>query len=115
MGITAPLIVQRRRLMPRHHQATHKTTLHGGTLLVQAQAKLGIGYGAYYWLSDSGLGGSYVGESFLSSGYTPNTMGQDYINIYTAPTTTPTPTSTPTPTPAQRYHPLQYQQLHQPR
>ena len=67
-------------------------------LLVQAQAKLGIGFGPYYWISNSGLGGAYVGEALISSGYTPNTMGQAYINAYTAPTTNPNPTSLPTPT-----------------
>jgi hypothetical protein len=72
--------------------------------LIQAQNACGIGAGAYYWLSSGGLGGSFDGEELITSGYTPNTMGQDYINAYTAPaptpTPTPTPTTTPTPTPA---------------
>ena len=79
------------------------------SLMVKAQAKLGIGYGPYYWLSDSGLGGAYIGETLISSGYTPNTMGQAYINSYVEhlhqhprhhqllPTTTPRPTTTPHP------------------
>jgi hypothetical protein len=40
-----------------------------------------------------------VGEALISSGYTPNTMGQAYINAYTAPTTTTPSISTPSPTP----------------
>ena len=50
--------------------------------LLQAQDALGIGSGAYYWLSSSGLGGTFDGNELLTSGYTPNTMGQEYINAY---------------------------------
>lgn len=77
--------------------------------LLAAQRDLNIGATPYYWLSDSGLGGVYAGESMLSSGYSPNTMGQNFISAYKATTTTPsvtptltvtpTPTATPTPTP----------------
>ena len=75
--------------------------------LILAQRDLGVGAGAYYWLSDSGLGPVYSGESMLTSGYTPNTMGQSYINAYNgapaptaSPSPTPIPTATPTPTPS---------------
>jgi hypothetical protein len=50
--------------------------------LLQAQNALGIGAGAYYWLSSNGLGGAYAGEDLLISGYTPNTFGQIYINAH---------------------------------
>jgi hypothetical protein len=52
--------------------------------LLQAENALGIGEGAYYWLSDSGLGGVFDGNDLLTSGYTPNTTGQECINAYQA-------------------------------
>ena len=99
MGVNAPLVSNEEGSCFATSSNT-QNDITWWTLLLQAQANLGIGFGAYYWLSDSGLGGSYVGETLISSGYSPNAMGQAYMNIYTAPTTTSTPTSTPTPTPS---------------
>ncbi len=76
--------------------------------LILAQRDLNVGAGAYYWLSDNGLGGVFSGEALLSTGtgYKPNTMGQSYINAYNganspapSPTATPKPTATATPKP----------------
>ncbi len=53
--------------------------------LLQAQNALGIGAGAYYWLSSRGLGPTYDGNELLTSGYAPNTMGQEYITAYISP------------------------------
>jgi hypothetical protein len=101
MGIVAPLVVNEEGscLTYSSNQARDVTWW---TNLLQAQYDLGIGAGAYYWISDNGLGPVYAGETMLSSGYAPNAMGQAYINAYRAGTTqieTPTPTATPTPTP----------------
>ncbi len=97
MDVSAPLVINEEGscLSSSSNTANDATWW---TNLLTAQYACGIGDGAYYWLSSSGLGGTYDGEELLSSGYTPNTMGQDYINAYVAPSPTPTPTATPTPT-----------------
>jgi hypothetical protein len=97
MGITAPLVVNEEGscLTSSSNQQADYTWWQN---LVLAQRDLNIGAGAYYWLSDAGLGGVYSGETMLSTGYSPNTMGQSYINAYIAPTSTPTPSPTATPT-----------------
>ncbi len=106
MGINAPLVVNEEGSCLAS-SPDRQRDLTWWTNVLLAQRDLGIGAGAYYWLSDSGLGGVYAGESMLSSGYTPNAMGQAYIDAYQAPTvtvpttpaTTPEPTVTPSPTP----------------
>ncbi|MCW4029163.1 MAG: glycoside hydrolase family 5 protein [Candidatus Bathyarchaeota archaeon] len=102
MGVVAPLVINEEGsclVASSNYQADYTWWQN----LVLAQRDLGIGAGAYYWLSDAGLGGVYSGESLLSTGvgYTPNTMGQAYINAYNGPTVTVTPTPTATPTPTQ--------------
>ncbi len=100
MGISAPLVINEEgSCLSSSGNSQNDYTWFGN--LLQAQNALGIGAGAYYWLSSSGLGGTYDGEYLLSSGYAAANMGQDYINAYTGTTTTPSPppTSTPTPTP----------------
>lgn len=108
MGVTAPLVINEEGSCLTS-SPNKQNDLTWWTNLVLAQRDLNIGAGAYYWLSDSGLGGVYSGESLLSSGYSPNAMGQAYINAYNGATTniptptataTPAPTATPTPTPA---------------
>jgi len=114
MGITAPLVIN------EQGSCIAKTTNIQNDLtwwanLLRAQHDLGIGAGAYYWLSDTGLGHIYAGETMLTRGYTPNAMGQAYINEYKPQTQTTTATqqtsvstsitetptqSTPTPTPS---------------
>ena len=102
MGVTAPLVVNEEGscLASSPNKQNDYTWWQN---LVVAQRDLNIGAGPYYWLSDSGLGGIYVGESMLSSAYSPNTMGQYYIDAYKAtagtPVVTPTPTVIPKPTP----------------
>ncbi len=109
MGVTAPLVINEEgSCLASSSNKQNDYTWWAN--LVLAQRDLGIGAGAYYWISDSGLGPVYVGESMLSSGsgYAPNSMGQGYINGYkatttnptTTPTTSPTPKPTTTPTPA---------------
>ncbi len=93
MGITAPLVINEEGSC-LNNSPDHQKDATWWSNLVIAQQDLGIGAGAYYWLSDSGLGGVYAGESMLSSGYSPNQMGQAYINAYSSPAT---PVSTPTP------------------
>ncbi|MGE5555122.1 MAG: cellulase family glycosylhydrolase [Methanocella sp.] len=103
MGVTAPLVANEEGscLLSSPNKQNDYTWWKN---LLLAQRDLNIGAGAYYWLSEAGLGGVYVGQSMLTSGYTPNTMGQHFINAYQAPSTpnvtpTPAPTATPTPTP----------------
>ncbi|MCL5949549.1 MAG: glycoside hydrolase family 5 protein, partial [Candidatus Bathyarchaeota archaeon] len=110
MGVNAPLVINEEGscLSSSPNKQNDYTWWQN---LILAQRDLGVGAGAYYWLSDSGLGGVYSGETMLTSGYTPNTMGQSYINAYNGaptpttnpanptPTPTPAPTATPTPTP----------------
>jgi hypothetical protein len=103
MGIVAPLVINEEGscLAYSSNQARDVTWW---TNLLQVQYDLGIGAGAYYWLSDAGLGPIYAGETMLSSGYAPNAMGQAFINAYRSGTTqietpTPVPTATPTPEP----------------
>lgn len=75
--------------------------------LLKVQRDLGIGMGAYYWLSDNGIGPIYTARlTLLSKGenYTPNPMGQAFIDSYVqtiTPTTGPTnnPIITPSPVP----------------
>ncbi len=97
MDVSAPLVINEEGSCLSSSSNTANDATWWSNLLA-AQYACGIGDGAYYWLSSSGLGGTYDGEELLSSGYTANTMGQDYINAYVAPTPTPTPTATPTPT-----------------
>jgi hypothetical protein len=98
MGVTAPLVSNEEGscLASSPNKQNDYTWWQN---LLAAQRDLNIGATPYYWLSDSGLGGVYMGESMLSSGYSPNTMGQSFINAYQAPTSTPTPSPTTTPTP----------------
>ncbi|HSV49573.1 MAG TPA: cellulase family glycosylhydrolase, partial [Candidatus Acidoferrales bacterium] len=107
MGITAPLVINEEGSC-LSYSSNKQRDVTWWTNLLQAQYDLGLGAGAYYWLSDSGLGPVYAGETMLSSGYTPNAMGQAYINAYKAssvqietPTPTPTATATPTPVPTE--------------
>ena len=111
MGITAPLVINEEGSC-LDSSANKQKDYTWWTNLLLAQRDLNVGAGAYYWLSDAGLGGVFAGESMLSSGYQPNAMGQAYINAYQgqqplltlpvtpAPTaTTPNPTATQTPAP----------------
>jgi hypothetical protein len=107
MGVTAPLVINEEGSC-LSSSPNHQNDYTWWQNIVLAQRDLNVGAGAYYWLSDSGLGGVYAGETMLTSGYTPNTMGQSYIDAYNgaptatvAPTPTPTasPTSAPTPAP----------------
>jgi hypothetical protein len=101
MGVTAPLVVNEEGSCLSSSRNRQNDYTWWQNLLL-AQRDLGIGAGAYYWLSDSGLGPVYAGETMLSSGYSPNTMGQHFINAYKPTTTspvTPTPTATPTTNP----------------
>jgi hypothetical protein len=101
MGVNAPLVINEEGSCLVCSTNKNADYTWWGNLL-NAQRDLNIGAGAYYWLSDSGLGPAYSGETMLSSGYSPNEMGKRFINAYvptsTTNPTTPTPTSTPTPT-----------------
>jgi len=100
MGVNAPLVINEQGscLTKSNNKQNDYTWWQN---LLKAQYDLNIGAGAYYWLSDTGLGNIYSGETMLTNHYTPNTMGQTYINTYnTKPTTTPPPTTIkPTETP----------------
>ncbi|HEY9753771.1 MAG TPA: hypothetical protein V6C97_01275, partial [Oculatellaceae cyanobacterium] len=81
MGITAPLVVNEEgSCLSRSSNRARDVTW--WTNLLAAQRDLNIGAGAYYWLSDGGLGPVYSGETMLNGGYSPNDMGQAYINAY---------------------------------
>jgi hypothetical protein len=111
MGVTAPLVVNEEGSC-LSYSSNRQRDVTWWTNLLRAQYDLGIGAGAYYWLSDSGLGPVYAGETMLSSGYQPNAMGQALIDAYkpgsvqvetpapTAPAT-PAPTEAPAPTPTE--------------
>jgi hypothetical protein len=106
MGIKAPLVINEEgSCLQKSTNKENDYTWWKNLLL--AQRDLGIGAGAYYWLSDPGLGSVYAGETMLSNGYAPNAMGQHFIDAYKAPiattstassTASPSPTSTPAPT-----------------
>ncbi|MCL2359968.1 cellulase family glycosylhydrolase [Candidatus Bathycorpusculum sp.] len=99
MGVNAPLVINEQGSCLTSSRNRQNDYTWWQNLLL-AQRDLGIGAGAYYWLSDAGLGPVYSGETMLSNGYAPNTMGQHFINAYKPSTTNPTaiPTITPTPT-----------------
>ena len=102
MGIVAPLVINEEGSC-LSYSSNRPRDVTWWTNLLLAQRDLNIGAGAYYWLSDAGLGPVYAGESMLSSGYSPNDMGQAFINAYKAGSTqieTPAPTATPSPTPS---------------
>ncbi len=81
MGVTAPLVVNEEgSCLASSPNKQNDYTWWQNILAVQRD--LNIGAGPYYWLSDSGLGGVYAGEAMLSSGYSPNTMGQIFIDAY---------------------------------
>ena len=84
MGVNAPLVVNEEGDCSANTANITSDYIWWNNLL-QAQDALGIGAGAYYWLSSSGLGGAFIGEELLTSGYTPNTMGQEFIDAYTGP------------------------------
>jgi hypothetical protein len=67
MGVTAPLVVNEEGscLTSSFNKQADYTWWQN---LVLAQRDLNIGAGAYYWVSDAGLGGVYSGETMLSSG-----------------------------------------------
>jgi hypothetical protein len=107
MGVSAPLVINEEGSCMSSSQ-NRQNDLTWWTNLVSAQRDLGVGACAYYWLSDGGLGGVYSGETMLSGGYTPNSMGQAYIDAYVpsavsqavsvvTPSPTVEPTATPTP------------------
>ena len=81
MNVTAPLVINEEGSC-RSSSANVTNDYIWWRNVLQAQARLGIGMCAYYWLSDSGLGGAFSGLGLLSSGYSPNTMGQIYIDSY---------------------------------
>jgi hypothetical protein len=81
MGISAPVVMNEEGDCSLQSAKVTNDYVWWSNLL-QAQGALGIGSGAYYWLSSSGLGGTFDGNDLLTSGYTPNTMGQEYINAY---------------------------------
>jgi hypothetical protein len=109
MGIVAPLVINEEGSCLAYSQ-NRPRDITWWTNLLQVQRDLNIGAGAYYWLSDAGLGPVYAGESMLSTGYSPNDMGQAFISAYKAgsiqvetpvatATPSPTPVATPSPTP----------------
>jgi hypothetical protein len=99
MGVSAPLIINEEGSCLSYSKNVQNDYTWWSNLIL-AQRDLGVNAGAYYWVSDSGLGGVYSGESMLKSGYTSNTMGTSYINAYNgAPAATPTPTPVPTASP----------------
>ncbi|MGD6850512.1 MAG: cellulase family glycosylhydrolase [Candidatus Bathyarchaeia archaeon] len=100
MGVTAPLVINEEGSCLAYTSNRQSDCTWWSNLLL-AQRDLGIGAGAYYWLSESGLGPIYAGETMLSSGYSPNDMGQAFINAYqpTKATVAPTATAMATATP----------------
>ena len=104
MGVSYPLVINEQgssmALSPNKN-----TDYTWYQTVLTAQVNQGIGLSGYFWVSDAGLGFAWTGETLLSTGtnYTPNNMGQIFINSYVAPTTssnpTPTPTASPTPVP----------------
>ncbi|MDR0372308.1 MAG: glycoside hydrolase family 5 protein [Nitrososphaerota archaeon] len=108
MGVSAPLVINEEgSCLARTSNSQRDVTWWSN--LLRAQYDLSIGAGAYYWLSDTGLGSVYAGETMLSRGYTSNAMGKAFIDAYKAPTAilTSTPTASPStdPQPTQTTEP----------
>jgi hypothetical protein len=99
MGVTAPLVINEEGSCTSSSPNKQNDYTWWQNLIL-AQRDLGVGACAYYWLSDSGLGTVFSGETMLTTGYTPNTMGQTYISAYNGAPTTPSPTIKPTATPS---------------
>ena len=117
MGVSAPLVINEEGscLSSSSNKQNDYTWWQN---LVLAQRDLNVGAVAYYWLSDSGLGGVYSGETMLSNGYSPNAMGTSFINAYNGSPTatvapTPVPTATPAPIPVLHLHQNRLQKQHQ--
>ena len=75
MGVTAPLVINEEGSCLAV-SANKQNDYQWWQNIVLAQRDLGIGAVPYYWMSEGGLGGSFIGEAILSGGYSPNTMGQ---------------------------------------
>ncbi len=102
MGVTAPLVINEEGSCLSCSPNKQNDYAWWQNVL-RAQRELNLGAVPYYWLSDAGLGPVYTGESMLSYGYQPNTMGQIFIDAYqpatSNPTVAPSPTAAPTATP----------------
>jgi hypothetical protein len=100
MGVTAPLVFNEAGDCLADSSNTQNDYAWWNSACV-ASNTLGIGVCAYYFARTASNGGlGWDNEGLIGTApYSPNTMGQDFINAYTAPTPTPTPTATPTPTP----------------
>ena len=104
MGVSYPLVVNEQG-SSMAVSANKNTDYNWYKTVLTAQVNLGIGLSGYFWVSDAGLGFAWTGETLMSTGtnYTPNTMGQIFIDSYVPPPTsgnpTPSPTATPTPIP----------------
>ncbi|MDR1992016.1 MAG: glycoside hydrolase family 5 protein [Nitrososphaerota archaeon] len=87
MGVVAPLVINEEGSCLARSSNSQRDVTWWSTLL-RVQYDLGIGAGAYYWLSDTGLGPIYAGETMLTRNYAANAMGKAYIDSYKAPTKT---------------------------
>jgi len=107
MGVTAPLIINEAgSCMGVVPSSDVQNELNWWDSVVHSASDLGIGFTAYYWMSDADLGPLYVGEALLSGSWqtdasspSPNAVGQIFLN-YAPKTPPPTPTTTQSPTPA---------------
>ncbi len=99
MGVKAPLVFNEAGDCQAESTNINNDNTWWNSVCVASNAD-GIGVGAYYWArttADGGLG--YYDEGLIGTApYSPNTLGQEFINAYT-PTPTPSPTATPTPNP----------------
>jgi hypothetical protein len=104
MGVNAPLVFNEAGDCQSQSSNLNNDNAWWNSICV-ASNQLGIGICACFWLrtvEDGGLG--WYDEGLIGTNpYSPNTMGQEFINAYagstSSSTTTPTPTATPTPTP----------------
>jgi hypothetical protein len=110
MGVSAPLVINEAGSAQNAVGTSDKQNeLNWWTGLISASGTLGVGFTAYYWMSDSDLGPVYSGIALLAgpwqtgaSSPPANSIGSVFRNyVPPTPTSTPTPppTATPTPTP----------------
>ncbi len=100
MGVNYPLVVNEEG-SSMAISSDKNTDVNWYKTVLSAQINNGIGLSGYFWVSDAGIGFAWTGETLMSTGtnYTPNAMGQAFINAYVPPTPNAAPSPSPTPTP----------------
>lgn len=91
MGVSAPLVINEAGCCMNHVTVRDTPSEYAWwTALIGAAKARGVGFTAYYWMSDSDLGPVYSGEALLtgdwhigSSSPSPNKLGRIFLNAAT--------------------------------